>query len=231
MKVLISAPLRQDTDIFLEYQESLDNLVIPDGVEVERFFVVNDCPEVIPLIKGDYTIANSHDAYKKTEETHVWSPYNIAKMSVLRNMCAQKAVGCDYMFSVDTDLILHPLTLKTLLEAQKDIVSEIFFTQNWCNAWDFDQYSDIRPEWRTGGLYRCGMTGACTLIKTEVFRRGVDYTPIPNIRYLRGEDRHFSVRSACAGFEMWVDTHYPALHLYTRAEFDDYRRSKYGLRV
>ena len=42
-RVLIAAPLRQKVEIFREYQKGLDNLIIPDGVSVDRFFVVNDC--------------------------------------------------------------------------------------------------------------------------------------------------------------------------------------------
>jgi GT2 family glycosyltransferase len=71
------------------------------------------------------------------------------------------------------------------------------------------------------------MTGACTLVKRKVFEAGVDYTRIPNIhKALRGEDRHFCVRAACAGFEMWVDTHCPAIHLYTRAEYEQFKAGR-----
>ena len=71
------------------------------------------------------------------------------------------------------------------------------------------------------------MTGALTLVKRKVFEAGVDYTPIPNIsQALRGEDRHFCVRAACAGFELWVDSHCPARHLYTRKLFEQYMAEK-----
>ena len=60
-------------------------------------------------------------------------------------------------------------------------------------------------------------------VKRKVFEAGVSYERIPNIRKaLRGEDRHFSVRAACAGFEMWIDTNCPARHLYTRELYDKY---------
>ena len=76
-------------------------------------------------------------------------------------------------------------------------------------------------------VFALGMTGACTLVKRKVFEAGVDYTQIPNVRKsLRGEDRHFCVRAACAGFEMWVDTHCPAVHLYTREEFENYKAGR-----
>ena len=41
-RILITAPLRQDVDIFEAYQDSLDRLEVPEGFTVDRFFVVND---------------------------------------------------------------------------------------------------------------------------------------------------------------------------------------------
>ena len=237
IKVLITAPLKQERKIFKEYQDGLDRLIIPDGVTVDRFFVVNDCERVKPDIRGDYITINTGDIYTKMDDDHVWTAENLDKMPILRNATIKRALdgGYDYWFSVDTDLVLQPETLQTLLEAEKDIVSEIFWTraptgQWWCNAWMFDQYNaDGRfDEWRKAGLYKVGMTGACTLVNTNVFKKGVDYSPIPNIRKaFWGEDRHFCVRAACAGAEMWIDTHFPATHLFTEAEYQRYitRRS------
>lgn len=233
-KVLITAPLKQSRHIFAEYQESLDRLVIPEGVTVDRFYVVNDCPEIIPDIRGKYIIVNTGDVYNKTGDDHVWTGENLNKMHELRNATIRRALdgGYDYWWSVDTDLVLHPETLKALLAADKDIVSEIFWTRApnghyWCNAWMYDQSSEMPPDWYTPGLYRCGMTGALTLVKRRVLEAGVDYTAIPNIRdALRGEDRHFCVRAACHGFEMWIDSHYPAEHLYTENVYRDYMRKK-----
>ena len=184
-KILITAPLRQDVDIFLEYQKGLDALEVPEGFTVDRFFVVNDCKEVIPYIRGaEYVVADAGDKYEKTANDHLWTLDLMLKMSELRNRTITEALngGYDYWFSVDTDLVLDPWTLYRLIEADKCIVSEIFWTQHWCNAWEHDQYSPPRDEWRKPGLYKVGMTGACTLVKRAVFEAGVDYTPIPNIR-------------------------------------------------
>jgi GT2 family glycosyltransferase len=155
-------------------------------------------------------------------------------METLRNMTIRHALdhGYDYWFSVDTDLVLHPDTLRYLLEADKDIVSEIFWSTSkdihyWCNAWMYDQGSGMPDEWHNPGLYQVGMTGACTLVKRHVLESGVDYTHIPNIqRALYGEDRHFCVRAAVHGFELWVDTHCPAIHLYTETEYQKYMNRK-----
>lgn len=222
MKVLITAPLRQSVDIFQAYQGALDKLTVPH----DRFYVVNDCPEIIPYIRGDYEVMNTGDLYQKTADDHIWTHDNLTKMHALRNRTVKAMLdgGYDYWFSVDTDVILHPLTLEMLIAADKDIVSEIFWTNGWCNAWMYDQAAGMSQEWKKPGVYQVGMTGACTLVKRKVFEAGVDYTPIPCIvKSLWGEDRHFSIRAACAGFEMWVDTHYPAEHLFTAALYKDWR--------
>ena len=229
IKVLITAPLKQDVGIFREHQRSLDELEIPDGVTVDRFYVVNDCPEVIPEIRGDFIVVNTGDRYEKAVNDHIWTHENLNKMHLLRNLTVKRALdgGYDYWWSIDTDLILDPRTLPVLLSADKDIVSEIFWTQApsgayWCNAWMHDQAAGMPQEWRQPGLYQVGMTGALTLAKRKVIEK-VDYTPIPNIRNaLWGEDRHFCIRAACHGFEMWVDTHCPAEHLFTDALYREY---------
>ena len=234
-RILITAPLRQDADVFQAYQEGLDRLEIPEGCEVSRFFVVNDCDEAIPYIRGaKYIVANTGESYEKTHNDHLWTLDLMWKMGELRNRTIQEMLdgGFDYWLSIDTDIVVAPETLKTLMDADKDIVSEIFWTQApngkyWCNAWMVDQSMGMPEEWRKPGLYRCGMTGALTLVKRRVFEAGVDYTRIPNIHQaLRGEDRHFCVRAACAGFELWIDSHCPARHLYTRRLYEEYMAGK-----
>lgn len=230
-KVLITAPLRQDADVFEVYQDGLDRLEIPDGIEVNRFFVVNDCAEIIPHIRdAEYVIQDTGEYYEKTYNDHLWTLELMRKMGDLRNRTITEALlgGYDYWLSIDTDIVVDPMTLKYLIDADKDIVSEIFWTQApngryWCNAWMTDQSAGMREDWKKPGLYRVGMTGALTLVKRKVLEAGVDYTQIPNISTaLKGEDRHFCVRAACAGFELWIDSHCPATHLYTRRLYEQY---------
>ena len=230
-RILITAPLRQDVDVFRAYQDGLDRLVIPEGYEASRYFVVNDCDEVIPYIRNaEYVRTENGEAYEKTHNDHLWTMDLMWKMGDLRNRTITEMLngGYDYWLSIDTDIVADPMTVVNLLKADKDIVSEIFWTQApngryWCNAWMVDQAAGMTEEWRKPGLYRVGMTGALTLVKRKVFEAGVSYARIPNIHQaLRGEDRHFCVRAACAGFEMWVDTHCPATHLYTRRLYEEY---------
>lgn len=236
MKILLTAPLRQEPKIFDEYQWSLDRLILPEGVQMDRFFVVNDCPEVISHIKNAAFIThNTEDAYRKTENDHLWTDANLNKMSNLRNMTIQMALrgGYDYWMSADTDLVLDPHTIEWLLAADRDITAEVFWTVSkdglWANAWMYDQcdYDGQMPEWQTPGLYKVGMAGALMLVKRQVFEQGVGYAKIPNIRNaVIGEDRHFCIRAACAGIDIWLDTHAPARHLYTEQMYDEWMKVK-----
>ena len=224
-KVLIAAPLRQDPKIFREYQKGLDSLIIPDDVKVDRFFVVNDCPEVIPeILDADWVEMSSENVTMYHD--HLWTGDLVNAMSVYRNMTIRYALegGYDYLLSVDTDLVLEPHTLQVLLEADKDCVAELFWTNGWSNAWMYDQASvNDKPEWHEPGLYPVGGTGALFLIRRKVLEAGVDYTQIPNLRQaVFGEDRHFCIRAACNGFEIWADTHCHPVHLYTEEHYKRY---------
>ena len=224
-KVLIAAPLRQDPKIFREYQKGLDRLIIPEGVKADRYFVVNDCPEVIPEIRdAEWTEVNSESVMMY--QNHVWTGELVNKMSVYRNMTIRKALegGYDYLFSVDTDLVLEEHTLAQLIEDDKDCVAGLFWTNGWSNAWMYDQVEGNNlPEWQTPGLYQVGGTGALFLIKRKVLEAGVDYTPIPNLRKaVFGEDRHFCIRAVCNGFEIWADNRCQPVHLYRNKHYDDY---------
>lgn len=224
-KVLIAAPLRQDPKIFREYQKGLDSLIIPEGVKADRYFVVNDCEEVIPEIRdAEFDVVNSENVTMYRD--HMWTGELVSMMSVYRNMTIRKALegGYDYLLSVDTDLVLEPHTLQVLLEADKDCVAGLFWTNGWSNAWMYDQASvNDKPEWHEPGLYRVGGTGALFLIRRNVLEAGVDYTPIPNLRQaVFGEDRHFCIRAVCNGFELWVDTHCQPVHLYDEGHYQMY---------
>ena len=39
-----------------------------------------------------------------------------------------------------------------------------------------------------------------------------------SITYPFGEDRHFCIRAAALGFTLYVDTHYPAYHIYRESD-------------
>lgn len=241
MKILIGAPVRQSKEIFELYLESLNNLEIPEGCEVKKAFIFDNCPELKECLGEDdlYTNYFSHDEYKVDETTHHWDWSKPMKVGRLKNFLLQKTIDIDfdYFLLVDSDLILHPKTLVQLLSAKKDLVAEIFWTR-WTpediespNAWDYNSYEfkheNRLSEWKTPGLYETGMSGACFLISKKVIQSGVLYEPIHNLN-IWGEDRWFCIRAAVHGFKVYLDTHYPATHLYRPSDVDKYKQSKGG---
>ncbi|MHC1696449.1 MAG: hypothetical protein AB9835_14520 [Eubacteriales bacterium] len=240
MKILIGGPVRQDEDIFLEHLTSLRNLTLPTGCEVHRHFIFNDCDLSYMLQSEEtYDIINTGDEYVCNEQTHVWSKDNLDKMSHLRNAMLQKtlAEGYDYYLLVDSDLILRPETLVRLLSHKKDLIAELFWTEEspgsghyWPNAWEYDQcttdYETIRKWMSKPGPHSCGGTGACFLIHRRVIEAGANYSPLHNIRGLYGEDRFFCIRAVALGFDIWLDNTCQPLHLYRRSIYEKYKRGE-----
>ncbi|WP_397361271.1 glycosyltransferase, partial [Paenibacillus sp.] len=193
---------------------------------------------------GDHIYLHSsgfHDAYIRNDTTHFWNSDLVWKVADFKNLMINRAqtLNYDYLFLIDSDLILHPDTLRHLIGTNKDIISEIFWTQ-WQpetmfqpQVWMHDEYNQwkllpgekLQPEeinrrfhefiaeLRNPGIYEVGGLGACTLISQHAIKTGVSYNQIRNISYW-GEDRHFCIRAAALGIPLFVDTHYPALHLY-----------------
>lgn len=209
-------------------------------------------------------------AYNRDEETHRWTRDNLSNVAAMKNLIIERACGPirpidmiagvastktgvqvitlsapdklrpSHLFLVDSDLVLHPKTLRQLVAANMPIIAEVYWTR-WNpglppqpNAWDLDFYTFIvdkqgdepGAKYRVPGLYKVGGTGACILIRRDVLEAGIRYEPIDNVSWSQWEDRAFCVRAAVHGFGIWLDTHYPATHLYRESEYEAYMRGK-----
>ncbi len=240
MRILLGAPIRQKPEVFRAYLESLERL--EKNCTVDYRFYFHNC-DLSHLLRGlrarvSYEIITTEDIYVCDNLTHRWDQQNIAAVAMIKNRLIKDCLeeDYDYLFLVDSDLILHPRTLLQLLSRQKDIVANIFWTR-WephlppqPNAWDMDQYAFFEDEegqpaafkrWREPGCYPCGGTGACILIHRGVLEAGVSYELIPNLS-LFGEDRHFCIRAMVHGFQPWIETTYPATHLYREEDYQQW---------
>ena len=238
-KILIASPLKQKVEIFLEHQESIKKLNVPEGYQVDTYYIVNDCDEIVPHLKDCYfTVYNGLADSHFDNSPHVWSSLKLRRMVLMRNLCINfaKTYNYDYLFMVDTDLVLHPDTLLWLLSANKDIIGEAFFTSIkhddsfFANAWmydygiwDNDYFVEIMRTCRTkdSKVYEVNAAGACLLISKKVLDAGVDYSIIP-ILPNKTEDEYFCVRALANGFKIYLDNHCSPIHLY-----DDYVYQEY----
>lgn len=261
--VLIAGPVRQKPAILREFLQSLDRLEKKDleisyafiddhvgGSEIlKEFAACRDNARIIP--------AWNDDSYLCDENTHHWRADLIRKVAGYKDRLIEIARGenFDFLFLVDSDLVLHPKTLVHLAGLGKDIVSEVFWTR-WetdmiplPQVWVGDQYrlhykksgealddkeigrrtAEFLDMLKRPGTYRVGGLGACTLISRKAISSGVSFREIYNLD-LTGEDRHFCVRAAALGLELYADTHYPPYHIYRESELtglNEFKKSFY----
>ena len=248
-RVLLGSPIHQKPAILEQFLNSLLRLNLKD---IELHFYLIDDNEDAASSQLLNTFAQSgtpvflqasgyHDAYIRDDNTHFWNSNLVWKVAGFKNLMIRRAeaFGYDYLFLIDSDLILHPDMLLHLIATGKDIISEVFWTQ-WQpgtllqpQVWMHDEYNQWEAlpgeqlsheeinhrfhaflnKLQQPGIYEVGGLGACTLISSRAIASGVSYDRVRNISYW-GEDRHFCIRAAALGIPLFVDTHYPALHLY-----------------
>ena len=230
MRILIGAPVRQDHTTFYKYLKALNQLDTT-GIKVDFFFILHNSPRLKRFLKPSQLVEFSSDSeYIKNDFTHHWNSSNLTDVTRMKNALLRYTLEnrYDYFFLVDSDIILKPQTLKTLLNNKKDICAEVFWTK-WTpeqeempNAWHSDFYSFLHDEqfqeWKKEGCYRVGMSGACILIKREVILSGVNYSPIYNVSHSQWEDRAFCIRAAVHGYQIFLDTTCPPIHLYRQSK-------------
>lgn len=249
-RVLIASPIRQKPNILKEFLQSLQELDHGD-LQVDYFFIDDNEASRSWYYLQDFqrdgckkfveTVTDTKTVFKCDNITHHWTRETVNRVTRHKNKQIQYALKnkYDYIFFIDSDLVLHPQTLKHLHSLNLDIVSEIFWTK-WTNeegnrvmpnVWMYDNYYLVAydqgrkneeeakkeaEQWleslRIPGVYPVGGLGACTLIKRKVLEK-VDFSRIPNISFI-GEDRHFCIRAMVHGFDLNVDTHYPCFHVY-----------------
>ncbi|MNI25529.1 Glycosyl transferase family 2 [compost metagenome] len=227
---------------------TLDYLFVDDNIqEASRHLLDNFAGKhqnnVLPPIQG-----SKGNGIRQDEYTHYWPNDRVWKVASYKNALIAEALLSNYdaLFLIDSDLLLHPSTLCRLLSTGKDIVSEIFWTR-WQpegallpQVWMSDEYNlyenkqgetmteneqqlerfKFLAKLRTPGVYEVGGLGACTLIKRNVLEDGVHFGQIPNLTFW-GEDRHFCIRAASIGYSLYVDTHFPAFHLYRDSDLQE----------
>ncbi|MGG4398169.1 glycosyltransferase [Paenibacillus thiaminolyticus] len=261
-RVLIGSPVHQKPAILREFLISLHRLR-QEHIEFGYLFIDDNRDERASEMLRDFAKAVDHvavltsgkgDEYFRNETTHFWNEQLIWKVAEFKNTMIQHAIDeqYDYLFLVDSDLLLHPRTVEQLVATGKDIVSEIFWTswqsdsapqpQVWLRdeytQWEQQRGEDVSDEdiavrydqfitqLKVPGVYEVGGLGACTLISRHALVAGVNFKPIKNLSFW-GEDRHFCVRAAAIGFSLYVDTHFPAYHIYRESDLDGVERFKH----
>lgn len=252
-KILVGSPIRQTPEVLKEFLASLEN-VEKTSFQFDYYFVDDNTDPKSSEALREFALKNEgrciikdpkaskEDGYNSNNEvTHVWSNAAIWKVGAFKDSIIEhaKAKEYDYLFLIDSDLVLHPKTIEQLIADKKGIVCNIFWTA-WTpgtcempQVWVQDEYNFFEKDGQTSpseevqnqsfyefiamlrnpGVYEVGGMGACTLINRETLLKGVSFKKIKNLSFW-GEDRHFCIRAAALDIPMYVDTHYPAYHIY-----------------
>lgn len=249
LRVLVGSPIHQKPAILKEFLKSLQQLQ-QTKIQLTFLFFDDNQDELSKQLLIQFANDNQNvtvlpskynDEYLSDDNTHYWNEHLVWKVANMKDQIIQHALdeAYDYLFLVDSDILLYPQTIEHLISSEKDIISEIFWTkwqteaheqpQVWMSD-EYTQWEQVRGEhlsdeeknsryyefiqkMRTPGIHQVGGLGACTLISKKALNAGVNFKAISNLSFW-GEDRHFCVRAAALGFPLYVDTHFPAYHIY-----------------
>lgn len=264
-KVLIGSPVHQKPNILKEFLLSLKELD-KSNLVVDYYFADDNensqSKEMLKNFQQEYPLNCLIDINKEKVEhfecneiMHYWPDQTVWKVAGFKNKMIEYAKdrNYDYLFLIDSDIVLHKNTLKHLIKADKNIISEIHWT-NWepngpllPNAWLYDFYTmyevvpgkNMTPDeiqkshtefisrLKVAGIYQVGGLCACTLVSKKALAAGVSFAKIKNLTWW-GEDRHFCIRASALGLDLFVDTNYPSYHIYRESYLDgvnDYKET------
>lgn len=230
MKLLIHTPISNRAWILPEWWEALRSQIGADDRHMlfdlndsqdETDSLLEECVKSRGLFQS--VMVQKRDWPPLQMADHSWSEERYRRMRVMRNEAleAAKAHRCDYLFSLDSDVILHDRdTLLHLVSGiDQPIIAGVFLAK-WGNptaeplpnVWQCGQFEMTRSFLselpRADHHLTVGGLGACTLIRRDVWEAGVNYKPIYNLpSNYRGEDRAFCVRAAASGFILKACAH------------------------
>ncbi|BDF72598.1 hypothetical protein CE91St41_35800 [Oscillospiraceae bacterium] len=138
-RVLVGSPICQKPEILKAFLNSLRSLK-QERISVDYIFVDDNkdtassqtlaefLPEAskVVILPGE-----AEQDYLCDEESHHWNDTLMHKVADFKNTMIEYALAdqYDYLFFVDSDLVLHPNLLELLRSCKKDIVSEVFWTR------------------------------------------------------------------------------------------------------
>lgn len=231
MKVALFSPVRQDADtlaLVLESHRALKGvdcrIYVDDNVELVSSELLGREAENDIRVR----VCQPPDIGKAEYKGHQWTAAALSRIAAIRNYGIAEFLktDCDAMFTTDADNVLNPNTVEHLASLGRDIVGEVYWSK-WpgCDLWlpntwqyhsfGFETNEEIVKLSQRGQM-RVSGNGACNVIQRRVFEAGVNYSPIHALtRAIWGEDRWFSIKAECHGFEIWADSDYPPFHVYT----------------
>ena len=243
MRILVGGCVRQAPEVLRAHLQTLQWQRLPQGVSLSFYFVDdnldNESSELLASVEGACVLPATERPdgaeYSTHEGGHSWTIPTFYHLAVQKQRLLEIALlqNFDAVLLVDSDLLLAPDTLTSLLATEKEVVSGVFWT-SWGatdaplpQVWTTHPYGFDGAGWtthtflrdlRNRSLVRVRGLGACTLIRTNALRRGAAFWPLvpglPEWGMWQGEDRHFCVRAERQHIELWADAWPQIYHVY-----------------
>lgn len=248
IKILVGGPVRKRKEILEAHLTSLGNQELPKRVELTYLFV-DDYPTPDPaqrvlaeFVDGRGTVIKNQgsvggDFADDHPVSHQWTTTAMNRVGAIKNEILRQTLdgGYDYVWLIDTDLVLDRTVLRSLLAAGKPVVSAVYWTR-----WHTDPSIKagpqvwLRPPYQLGlphypehefrhklGVARkitqVGGLGACTLIARSVIEKGVNFNRPPDWPtggLWDGEDRYFCEWARRLHVDLWADGWPDIGHIY-----------------
>lgn len=222
-KVMIGCPVRNRAWVLPRYLQSLLELEYP-GQKMEYGFIINDCTDETELIMERFAREQAGRVKLFTinygaGRGYRRGAYDLTRLAALRNhlLNAFLQSSCDYLFSVDSDIMVAPSTLRCLIEDDCDIISALV-----CNGHELGDegiYNILQKnsegelihqrEFPRDRVFPVDCTGAAYLIKRAVIaRHGVRYSSQQG-----AEDIGFCAAAQAKGLGIFCDGRLECRHL------------------
>lgn len=245
MKILVAAVSNASEEIFELHFNSVLAQEVSEGTTIEYAYISDGLSAASEQLVADAggRVAGALEkpegvAYEVSETTHAWGEPDFAWLAREKQRLLELADegGYDGVFFVDSDLVLGPDTLESLIQANKDVTSAVFWTR-WTpdspllpQVWLAHPYelrgrsgmTYLRPHELMERLYdreliQVGGLGACTLMLRRVFDR-IRWFPLldglPRDGMWQGEDRSFCIYATQNHVELWADAWPDIFHIY-----------------
>lgn len=234
--VMIGCPVRNRAWVLPRYLEHLDRLDYPRQ-RLQYCFIINDCIDRTAKILDDFAarpgiraqliyagkavsapVVSFPSATTGSNQPEQRGRYSLSRLAFLRNLllAAFLASDCQYLFSVDSDILVPPRALRELLDDNCQVVSALV-----CNGHQLgdtriynilrreqDHYEYIR-EFPRDSVFPVDCTGAAYLIRRDVIE---DY----HVTYSAkkgGEDIGFCENAALQGVRLYCDGRLECQHI------------------
>jgi cellulose synthase/poly-beta-1,6-N-acetylglucosamine synthase-like glycosyltransferase len=213
--VLIGCPVRNRAWILPDYLESLENIDYPSD-KLNFCFIVNDSVDDTESILNDFARRSySPVQIVKTTATnfngHKRGAYRFEQLAKLRNMLLEKFYrsDCEYLLSVDSDILIPPDIINRLLSRNCQIISALVCNGHHINdnsiynvmkktpAGSYQHIKDFSRE----GIFTVDVTGAAYMIHRSVIAEHKVYY---SARF-GGEDIGFCEAARARGIPIYCD--------------------------